>query len=1123
MPEFEEAYKHLNTAQKEAVDYIDGPLLVVAGPGTGKTQLLSARVANILQQTDTPPRNILCLTFSDSGAENMRERLSRFIDAAAYDVSISTYHAFGSDLIRRFPDYFTETRLQNPIDELSQRQVVSDIVERMRYTNPLKQTRHHESDLISTISEVKRALLSAADLRLIAAENLLYIRNVARDLDKLLAGFSRMPKIDDAVALFEEILAVLATHAPSEPVNKRFGSLAQAAMLTLHAAIDDAVAANKTTPLTNWKNAWLVRNDDNRLTFDGELESRRVEALADVLEEYQATLATHGLYDFDDMILRAIEALEQHNDLRFTLQEQYLYILLDEFQDTNTAQLKLVELLTNNPVNEGRPNVMAVGDDDQAIYAFQGALYSNMLDFYHMYRNVRIINLDENYRSHPDIVTTASHIADQISERLHGHFDGITKNLVAANPSLPPQADIDRREFLSGIAQADWVAHDIQKKVESGISLRDIAVLAPRHRQLEPLIPYLNALKLPVRYEKREDILEAPVVKQLITMSRLVLALHDNDEATADSLWPQVLSYDFWGLSTSSIWEMSWQVTDERQAAANKGGTSIASWSRALAADGKHFRVPALLFLTLANMVEQETGETMLDYLTGTAVLDTRETDEPQVVSPLRDYYTSEEMRRDKPELFYETLSHLAVLRARLREHQNASEAALSLKDLIDFIDMYKAADERMVNTSPYNQAADAVQVMTVFKAKGLEFDHVYLVSLQDDVWGSTSRGQSNRITLPANLVPIRHAGATDDERLRILYVAATRARFGLHLTSVTQNYSGKATKRLKYLLEHEQDGSFVDDILPPRVSKVLNNDAAPPSIDLLELDWRRRHLAALQQADLRSLLEPRIARYRLSPTHLSDFLDLSYNGPERFFFKTILRFPEAPTADGQFGNAIHETLEWVQHTINTRGSLPATTEALMYFTDRMRAKKLTEARTSLEIERGEIALAAYLSARGTQYKPNDKAEVSFSSEGVSIGDVQLSGKVDRLEINRKDKTIVVVDYKTGKGYSKWLSDPKLYKYRRQLYSYKLLIENSITYSGFSVVGGRLEFVEPTEQGHINVLDLNFESGEAERTRLLMQALWRHVKSFDFPDTSKYGDSLAGMKQFEQDLIDGKI
>src|ERR1044072_8284658 len=129
MGKYQDAYTGLNKAQRKAVDAIEGPVLVLAGPGTGKTQLLGVRVAHILQVTDTLPQNILCLTFTENGAENMRQRLTRFIGQSAYDVNIGTYHAFGGDLIRRFPEVFAETRLQSPVDELAKHQILSEIIE----------------------------------------------------------------------------------------------------------------------------------------------------------------------------------------------------------------------------------------------------------------------------------------------------------------------------------------------------------------------------------------------------------------------------------------------------------------------------------------------------------------------------------------------------------------------------------------------------------------------------------------------------------------------------------------------------------------------------------------------------------------------------------------------------------------------------------------------------------------------------------------------------------------------------------------------------------------------------------------------------------------------------------
>jgi DNA helicase-2/ATP-dependent DNA helicase PcrA len=1121
MGKLEAVYQALNSAQREAVDTIEGPLLVIAGPGTGKTQLLSARVANILQRTDTPARNILCLTFTESGAENMRARLASFIGPSAYDVTISTYHAFGGDLIRRFPEYFQETRLQNSVDELGQRQIITDIVERMSYTNPLKQTRHHLDDLLSTLSEVKRALLKPDELRGLADENIAYIHRVSRDLPKLLAGFTRMPTFKKAQPVFIRILDALGAHAPATPVVPKFGSLAQVAVQELSAALDTAEESSSSKPLTIWKNEWLIKNDKNEFLLAGELESKRIRALADTLEQYEAALAARGLYDFDDMILKSISVLECHADLRFTLQEQYLYILLDEFQDTNAAQSRLVQLLADNPVNEARPNLMAVGDDDQAIYAFQGAQYSNMLDFYRSYRDVRVINLTENYRSHADILATAQNVASQIQERLHHHFEGASKNLIAANQSLPERSVITRKEFLSDIGQADAIAREIRSLIDRGVSPREIAVIAPRHKQLEPLVPYLNALKVPVRYEKRENILEAPIVKQLTTMSRLVLAIAKGEEAKADHLWPEVLSYDFWHIPISRIWEMSWQVAAERHAKKEH-----ISWSQALLADGTTFRIPALLFLALAAKTGQETCETILDYLIGTNAIDTNETDLPRVYSPLREYYTSGAMRAEQPELFYETLSHLAVLRSRLRDHQDMNDVALTLQNLVDFIDMYEAAEERMINTSPYSQQVEAVQLMTVFKAKGLEFQHVFLPNLQDEVWGGTSRGQSNRLTLPPNIAPIRHAGATDDERLRILFVAITRAKIGLHMSSVAQNYSGKPTKRLRYLDEREgDDGQIRDFILPEFTQAVQRVETEPPAIGLLERnwDWRRHHTNGLAVTDLHALLRDTIGNYHLSPTHLSSFIDLEYGGPQRFFFTTILRFPEAPSPDGEFGNAIHETLEWLQHRITEQGTAPVMPETLSYFTDRMQRKRLAPGRLSLEIERGQTALAAYLTARLHQYKPSDRAEFNFRNEGVHLGDIRLSGKVDRLEIDPASRTITVVDYKTGKSYGRWESIPKLHRYRRQLYCYKLLVEQAPIFSGYTVVGGRLEFIEPDTSGNINTLSLAFTDEETERTKQLIAALWQHVQDLRFPDVHSYDASLSGIRRFEQDLIDGNI
>lgn len=1106
MEEFEKVYRGLNTAQKQAVDAIDGPVLVVAGPGTGKTQLLSARVAQILRKTDTLAQNILCLTFTESGAENMRQRLTRFIGPDAYDVAIGTYHAFGGDLIRRYPEYFTDLRLESPVDELGKRQIVSDIVDGLSYRNPLKQTRHHLGDLMSTISEVKRGLLTPKSLRAIAHGNLQCIREVNKKVAELFDGLSRMStKLTVAEPLFSELLVALQDVAKESESHAPFETLAELAAAQLEKALLEASEAGKTTPLTGWKNNWLQKDADNHYILSGELEARRIEALADVLTSYEKALNERGLYDFDDMILHAINVLQQNDDLRYTLQERYQYVLLDEFQDTNAAQLKLVELLTDNPLFEGRPNVLAVGDDDQAIYAFQGAQYSNMLDFYGMFRQPLVINLSENYRSTREVLVTAEKVAGQIDERLTSRLEGLTKALVTANSKLP-QTVMERRDFQSDIAEHAWIADEISRLVESGVNPGEIAILAPKHRFLEPIVPFLREHGIPVRYERRENILEAAVVRQLITMSRLVLALHERKFRLADSLWPEVLSYDFWQFPVSSIWSLSWHASDMRM-----------SWTELLLKDDR-FRHAALLFLSLAGQVETETLETLLDRLIGTSDVETHEPDMPLTRSPMREFY----LRDPDNDTMYRTITELTVLRARLRDHQGQRTQTLALGDLLSLVAQYEAAEEQMINTSPYSEAADAVQLMTVFKAKGLEFDHVFLTACQDDVWGSSSRGNSNKLTLPANLAPIRHAGATEGERLRLFFVAITRARYGLHFTGYRHTYTGSATRRLKYLQEVEQDdGSIRSLLLPEAHQTVINEDTEAPAIAAMEQSWQWQSKHLNLTVPLQERLRDRLQAYQLSPTHLLHFIDLEHAGPQSFLINTLLRFPSAPGVDIEFGNAIHETMEWIQSSLNQHGLPPKLEAVLKYFDDRMEGKNLTSEQIAIQLERGHSALTTYLQDEATILTPGNVPEHNFRNEGVLVGDVHMAGKVDLLEIDRENKTITVVDYKTGAPAGSWKPETnRLHKYQLQLYCYKLLIEGSHSYAGYKVEQGKIIFTEPDALGKIRRLNLTFTDAETARVKRLLQAMWARVMSADFPEVPPAAVSLTAIKQFEQELID---
>jgi DNA helicase-2/ATP-dependent DNA helicase PcrA len=1107
---FKRAYDRLNDAQRQAVDQIEGPVLVIAGPGTGKTQLLSLRIANILNKTDTLPENILCLTFTDSAAQTMRERLSDIIGQAAYGVTISTYHAFGSELIRRYPDYFSREADLLPADDLAIDATLRQVMEQLPYSNLLK----HEvflRDVRQLISDCKRALITPADLRAVANANDVFIKEASELTRTASIELARVSK--KSIPAFTKLLDVLSTKAATPKTKAAILPLATLWQESLKAALDEVSETGKTQPLSKWKLRWLAKDSEGLSIVDGGAQSNKLRDGAVIYESYQQALLSQELFDYDDMILQAIRGLEDNPELTYTLQERYLYLLLDEFQDTNAAQAHLVELLTDNPVNEGRPNVLAVGDDDQAIYAFQGANYSHMLNFASHYRNVLTVSLGLNYRSHTDILALSNGVALQIGTRLQTQLSGLNKMITAANSSLPKQATLERREFKTGLAQNAWVAQKVSQLIKGGMHPQEIALLAPKHEYLEALVPFLAQAAVPIHYDKRENILDDQTVQQLITMSRLVISIA-TDETRSASIWSRVLSYDFWQLPTSIIWEISWQAREQER-----------SWTEVLL-EHEQTRQIALFFIHLAGLCNSQPFEQMIDLLMGIAPLETHELLSDAYRSPFAAHYFGDlnDLQTDKQN-FWQVLSNLTVLRERVRNYRKNELSPLMLEDFMQFVAAHQAAGIKILNTNPYQEAIDAVELMTAYRAKGQEYSVVFILASSDEVWGTKARSLGSRLSLPANLSFIRYAGASDDERLRLLYVAITRAKSQLYLTSFTSTYAGRPTTHLKYLNESLNEvGELISPLLPPKQQAVIIEDTAyTPTISDMQLHWNSQHIEALKRPDMKALLKPRLSSYQLSPTELNTFLDVSRDGPATFFLRTLLRFPSASTPSIEYGNAMHETLEWI-HLFNKRQQkLPTTPQTLLTFEQHLRRKKLSQNQTNLLLERGIQALTIYLAKRGETVSRDAYSEYSFRNEGVFINDAHLNGKIDKLIVDQTAKTIVIVDYKTGKSHTRWDQSTKLHFYRHQLYFYKLLVEGSRTFSSYKVIDAYLEFVEPDEASQINELHISFNEDELSKFKELITHVWEHITELDFPVVEAYTSDTKGIIQFETDLSNGDI
>jgi len=1086
------AYGRLNPEQKLAVDTLDGPVLVLAGPGTGKTQLLSARVANILNLTDINPSNILCLTFTESAAVNMRNRLRDFIGPSAYEVVISTYHSFGSDLIKSYSSYFQQikldrtedVRLERPIDELSQIKIIESIIAKLPFDSPLLSARYYLKDVVKTISDLKQNLFTPESLRELAKSNLAQIDAINPILDTIInkvGGISR--KSVERTTQYTRL---------QQELSNLSGSLVELAATDLSDALDEASSLGSSKPLTAWKDQYLFKDEHSHFVFTNRAVTEKMLELAGVFEAYEKELKASAMYDFNDMIIRAIGGIKENDELRYNLQERYQYILLDEFQDTNPAQFELVKLLCDHPVHEGRPNIMAVGDDDQAIFAFQGASVGNIQDFLDSFQDVSVINLVHNYRSHQDVLHVAHNMRAQITGELHHKLSGINKNLLSSSHNLPTEATIIRSEHPSAATEYSWVAEQIKQLVSSGTSPEQIAVIAPKHAMLESMVPFLINLALPISYEKRENILESTIVKILYQSIQLLDALTTNDKARINQYFPLVLSHPYWKIPPLDIWQTNWQFEKKEE---SRTWAEIGVTTPSLA--------PAINFyLQESGKVPVSTLETTLDHLISE--------------TPLKQYYFNSQKRDDDALSYYEAITHLSTIREALRSYQTSQSHSLTLTDFLDFFAMYETAGEGLVNSHPITQGKSSIQLMTAYKAKGLEFDHVFILHAQDDVWGSSSRSKTNNLALPPNLKHIRYEQGGDDERLRLFYVAITRARHGLYLTSHTHQDNGKVTTPLKYL----GDNAGLSPHLPTKAQLIKTPKVSPLEVGVDQATlWTAGRLTL--PVDCVDLLEDHLQTYLMSPTHLNTFMDIEHGGPEEFLVNTLLRFPSTPTVDSQYGQAIHNTLEWYQQNI-ANGTTPTLPEVTSYYSQEIVGRYLGSTDREKILARGTKVLASYLASRSDMFSSPARTEVNFSSEAVMLGEARLTGKIDRLEVDLVKKTLRIVDFKTGKPVPSWTTSIKAYKYRHQLYFYKFLIEGSRSWSSYKVVDARLEFVEPDNQraGELSPpLIIQFDQKEEEEIKRLIQVVWSKVQHLDLPPTSQYSANLQGIRAFEQDLL----
>jgi len=502
---FLEEYDKLNEQQKLAVNNIEGPVMVIAGPGTGKTQILASRIGKILLETDSLPQNILCLTYTDAGVIAMRRRLLSFIGPDAYKVNIHTFHAFCNEIIQENLSRFEKTAL-DPISDLERIQLFKQLIDAFPKNNPLKRYR---GDVYFEI----------------------------RNLQSLFSNMKREGWLPDFLTKrIDEYVALLPTR--DEYVYKR------------------AYKQFKAGDLKKEK----LEEEKERM--------EKLRAAVNEFDKFQQLMRARNRYDFDDMINWVIRAFEEDKNLLARYQEQFLYILVDEYQDTSGTQNRIVELLISF---WEKPNVFVVGDDDQSIYRFQGANVENMEEFMKKYTNLLVVVLENNYRSTQPILDLSKTLIERNAERLiHKKPElNLTKNLVASNdkvfslkyPPLLKEYETQRQEMIDLTLQ-------VKQLLDQGVMPGRIAVIYKENKYGEDLAQYFKARNIPVYSRRSMNILEIPIAQKILLIIKYLAAEHDVPYGGDEMLF-EILHFDWFNIPPMEIAKLTVEVSS-RQSDLNK-------------------------------------------------------------------------------------------------------------------------------------------------------------------------------------------------------------------------------------------------------------------------------------------------------------------------------------------------------------------------------------------------------------------------------------------------------------------------------------------------------------------------------------------------------------------------
>ncbi len=987
----------LNSAQQQAVEYNDGPLLIVAGAGTGKTTVITQKIAHLIETGNAKPEEILALTFTDKAAAEMQERVDESLQVGYANITIGTFHRFCQDILEEYALHVGLPRRFKLLTDTDAWLLLHDHLYDLplTYYRPLGNPTSHVHELLRHFSKCKDELITPED----------YLQYA------------------------------------NDQRNQTAGS----------------------------ENGEVI-----------EAEMARLEEIANVYQAYNQLLLKESSLDFGDLIFYTVKLLQERPAIQEQIQRRYKYVLVDEFQDVNYAQYALVRLLV------GAQNLLTVvGDDDQSIYAFRGASVSNILRFKEDFPTAKEVVLSENYRSAQEILDLAyQSIQENNPDRLEKKLN-IDKRLVATK-NVPGKNHVVHLHSSTLEEEVNAVIQEIQQLQQRAVDFHwdDVAILVRANGHAEPFLHGLERAGIPYEFLAASGLYRQSIVIDSFNFFKAITSYHESNALFRLLLLPpfqfdqgdlQTLMYHAKKKSISYFEAIGraaeWKLSNE--------GVEICERLRRLLLEGRQ------------RAKEEKPTVVLLKFLEESGYLR---------------YFTEQEEKGN-----LEVVRQVEYLRQFLefiaRYEQTKPDATV-----YHFVEYYSHMLQSGDDGKLYQptDTPESVNVMTVHASKGLEFRYVFVVNLVEERFPTRRRGEG--IDLPQELIKeqLPEGDYHYQEERRLFYVATTRAKERLYLTSA-DNYGGVRQKKISRFL-HEVG------LAHKEMKKRGNNEIRNEETGNKEIKKRRNMLPVQPAKNSSEAIHPSIKNnniervYKLPKSFSFSQIQTYQTCPYKYKLAHIIKVPTKSSGAFSFGSTMHVTLQRFyervqemngssQPTLFTTSSevgetatvttvqVPTLDELLSIFErswidDWYESKQQRE---QYKAKGNEILRVLYAAQEG-QWTVPVALEESFK---ISIGGNILTGRIDRID-QLTDGTLEIVDYKTGKTKEKLTGDDK-----DQLLIYQIA---ATTIPSFAHLGsvGKLTFYYLNDNVQTSFVG---KDKEIEKLKEKLLATLHHIHDGEFSPT----------------------